>query len=44
MSVARCMLKAKELPGIFGGGEAVNCAAYLLNRSVSKGVGGQDSL
>jgi hypothetical protein len=39
MSGARCMLKAKELPGMFFGGRAINCAVYLLNRSVSKGAG-----
>jgi hypothetical protein len=41
MSATRCTLKAKELPGMFGGGgrEVVNCAVYLLNRSVSKGAG-----
>jgi hypothetical protein len=29
------MLKAKELPGMFRG-EVVNCAVYLLNRTLSK--------
>ena len=37
------MLKAKELPGVFWG-EAVTTAVYLLNRSSSKSLGGQDSL
>jgi transposase InsO family protein len=35
MATARCMLKAKKLPGIFWG-EAVSCAVYLLNRTLSK--------
>jgi transposase InsO family protein len=38
MGAARCMLKAKKLPGMFWG-EAVNCAVYLLNRSISKSTG-----
>jgi hypothetical protein len=38
MAAARCMLKAKKLPGMFWG-EAVNCAVYILNRTYSKGTG-----
>jgi hypothetical protein len=38
MATARCMLKAKMLPGIFWG-EAVSCAVYLLNRTLSKSTG-----
>jgi transposase InsO family protein len=38
MVAARCMLKAKKLLGIFWG-EAVSCAAYLLNKTLSKSTG-----
>ena len=37
----RSMLKAKGLPGVFWGGEAVTTAVYLLNRSSSKSIGGK---
>jgi hypothetical protein len=40
MAEARCMLKAKSLPGIFWG-EVVNCALYLLNRTSSKSTEGK---
>jgi hypothetical protein len=40
MAVARYMMKAKELPGMFWG-EAVNCAVYVLNRSLCKGSDGR---
>jgi transposase InsO family protein len=43
MAVARCMMKAEHLPNIFGGGgEAINCVVYLLNRVVSKSTGGKN--
>jgi hypothetical protein len=36
------MLKAKKLPGMFwGGGEAVVCAVYLLNKTTSKSINGK---
>jgi hypothetical protein len=35
MYAAKCMLKAKGLPGMFWG-ETVNCAIYLLNKTLSK--------
>jgi len=38
VGTARCMLKAKQLPGVFWG-EAVTTAVYLLNRSSSKSIG-----
>jgi hypothetical protein len=38
MSTARCMLKAKGLPGMLSR-EVVNCAVYLLNRTLSKSNG-----
>jgi hypothetical protein len=38
MAAAKCMLKAKKLPDIFWG-EAVSCAAYLLNKTLSKSTG-----
>jgi transposase InsO family protein len=42
MTTARCMLKAKKLPGMFwGGGEAVVCAVYLLNKTTSKSINGK---
>jgi hypothetical protein len=37
---ARCMMKAKKMPGLFLG-EVVNCVVYLLNRTTSKGTGGK---
>jgi hypothetical protein len=40
MAAARCMLKAKHLPGIFWG-EAVNCAVHILNRTICKGSNGK---
>jgi transposase InsO family protein len=40
VATARCMLKAKELPGMFWG-EAITTAVYLLNRSTSKSTGGK---
>jgi transposase InsO family protein len=40
VGAARCMLKAKGLPGTFWG-EAVATAVYVLNRSTSKGAGGR---
>jgi transposase InsO family protein len=40
MVVARCMLKAKSMPGMFWG-EVVNCAVYLLNRTSSKSTKGK---
>jgi len=40
VGTARCMLKAKQLPGEFWG-EAVTTAVYLLNRSSSKSIGGK---
>jgi transposase InsO family protein len=40
VAMARCLLKDKNLPGMFWG-EAVNCAVYLLNRSTSKSTGGK---
>lgn len=40
VGMARSMLKAKGLPGMFWG-EAVNSAVYLLNRSSSKSIGGK---
>jgi hypothetical protein len=38
MSAARCMMKAKKLPSMFWG-EVVNCAVYLLNRTIVKSTG-----
>jgi hypothetical protein len=38
MVAARCMMKAKRLPGMFWG-EAVNCVVYILNRAISKLTG-----
>ena len=40
VATARCMLKAKGLPGTFWG-EAVTTTVYLLNRSSSKSIGGK---
>jgi transposase InsO family protein len=40
VGTARCMLKAKQLPGMFWG-EAVTTAVYLLNRSSSKSINGK---
>jgi hypothetical protein len=40
VAMARTMLKAKGLPGIFWG-EAVNAAVYILNRTTTKGTGGK---
>jgi hypothetical protein len=40
VGAARCMLKAKSLPGTFWG-EAVVTAVYVLNRSTSKDAGGR---
>jgi hypothetical protein len=34
------MMKAKKLSGMFWG-EAVNCAVYLLNMTISRGIGGK---
>jgi hypothetical protein len=36
MAAARCMMKAKKLLGMFWG-EAVNCAVYVMNKSMCKG-------
>jgi hypothetical protein len=33
-------MKAKKLSGMFWG-EAVNCAVYLLNMTISRGIGGK---
>jgi hypothetical protein len=38
MSVARHMMKAKQLSSMFWG-EAVNCDVYLLNRTMFKNTG-----
>ncbi|WVZ54874.1 hypothetical protein U9M48_005618 [Paspalum notatum var. saurae] len=38
--MARSMIKAKGLPGMFWG-EAINTAVYILNRTTSKGTGGK---
>ena len=40
VGMARSMLKAKGLPGVFWG-EVVTTAVYLLNRSSSKSIGGK---
>ena len=40
VGTAQCMLKAKQLLGVFWG-EAVTTAVYLLNRSSSKSIGGK---
>jgi hypothetical protein len=40
MAATRCMMKAKRLPGMFCG-EAINCAVYVLNRSLCKGSDGR---
>jgi hypothetical protein len=40
MAMARCMLNDKKLPGMFWG-EAVNCAVYILNRTITKGADGK---
>jgi hypothetical protein len=42
MGAVRCMLKAKNLPGLFWG-EAVTCAVYLLNKTTSKSLDGKTS-
>ena len=39
VGMARSMLKAKELPGVFWG-EAVTTAVYILNRTSTKGLSG----
>jgi hypothetical protein len=36
-------MKAKKLSGMFWG-EAVNCVVYLLNMTISRGIGGQGPL
>jgi hypothetical protein len=38
--MARCLIKAKGMPGWFWG-EAVNTTVYLLNRVLTKGVQGK---
>lgn len=40
VGMARTMIKAKALPGMFWG-EAVNTAVYILNRTTTKGTGGK---
>jgi transposase InsO family protein len=40
MATTRCMMKAKKLPSMFWG-EAVNCAVYVLNRSMCNGSDGR---
>ena len=40
LSMARCMLKTKGLPGYFWG-EAVSTAVFILNRAPTRALDGQ---